>query len=371
MLSLLQNKHRPIGLDIGSDSVKMIQFEIKDGRGSVVAADKVRIERNGDQVDDNNAQARDAISLLLERNDFMGSDVISCVPNHQLKVKSLRLDLDAESEITQVLNSDNIRRLGLDPDTDKINHMVAGNVYQGDEVKQELIIFAVDKSFITQHIDLITQAGLKVVGLDTVPSALFRSFERSFRREADRDLVNVFVDLGHRFTTVVVGRGREITFVKQINIGGEKIDHEIAARMSLDPADATILRSKLNLQDRPEELDGVSMQKILDAMEPTIEKLAQEISLCFRYYAVSFRGKRPNRAIFAGGEAYEKALLSAVQRHLGVETEIAQPLKGFDINNAKFDGDRRNLQCEWAVAVGLALKGLDTDLERINNYERN
>ena len=40
---------------------------------------------------------------------------------------------------------------------------------------------------------------------------------------------------------------------------------------------------------------------------------------------------------------------------------MAQPLKGFDMSrereNLKFDSDRRGLLCEWAVAVGLSLKG--------------
>jgi hypothetical protein len=31
------------------------------------------------------------------------------------------------------------------------------------------------------------------------------------------------------------------------------------------------------------------------------EELAKEISLCFRYYTVTFRGKRVEKAIFTGG----------------------------------------------------------------------
>ena len=38
--------YRPIGLDIGHDSIKMIQLAIKKDCISVVAADKVRSEPN-------------------------------------------------------------------------------------------------------------------------------------------------------------------------------------------------------------------------------------------------------------------------------------------------------------------------------------
>lgn len=67
------------------------------------------------------------------------------------------------------------------------------------------------------------------------------------------------------------------------------------------------------------------------------------------------------RAFFAGGGAYENILLNALKRRLTVEIELAQPLRGFDMSNEKasinLDSDRRGLLCEWAIAVGLGLKG--------------
>jgi len=100
---------------------------------------------------------------------------------------------------------------------------------------------------------------------------------------------------------------------------------------------------------------------MVDAVGVVAEELAREISLCFRYYTVTFRGKRVERAVFTGGEAYENILLNVLRRQLTVEIEVAQPLKGFDMMNINFDSDRRGLLCEWAVAVGLSLKDLDGD----------
>jgi len=56
-------------------------------------------------------------------------------------------------------------------------------------------------------------------------------------------------------------------------------------------------------------------------------------------------------------------LINVLKRQLTVEIEVAQPLKGFDLSSEKininFDSDRRGLLCEWAIAVGLSLKGWD------------
>jgi type IV pilus assembly protein PilM len=96
---------------------------------------------------------------------------------------------------------------------------------------------------------------------------------------------------------------------------------------------------------------------MVDAIGAAAEELAKEISLCLRYYTVTFRGKRVEQAVFSGGEAYERILLNVLRRHLTVEIEVAQPLKGLNITNVNFDDDKRGLLCEWAVAVGLGLKG--------------
>jgi type IV pilus assembly protein PilM len=268
-----------------------------------------------------------------------------------------------------------------------VNYMLAGHVRQGDEVKNELILFAADSASVRSHIGLLEESGLRPVGIDTLPCALFRSFQRSLQRQEDKERTVVFVDIGSRFTTVVFGRGPEITFVKQIQIGGQDFNKEIAAKLGVSPKQAEVLRSNLRMErsvgsgiGRPEiasgeslfaastqagprqshtheALDSSTRQVMVDAIGSVSEKLAGEISLCFRYYTVTFRGKRVERAMFSGGEAYERVLLNVLKRQLAVEVEVAQPLRGFDMTNLHFESDKRDLLCEWAVAVGLGLKG--------------
>ena len=238
---------------------------------------------------------------------------------------------------------------------------------------------------------MIEEAGLRPADIDVVPCALFRSFERSLQRQEDRERTMVFVDVGGRFTTVVFGHGREISFVKQIPIGGEKFNQEIATKLGVSINEAQMLRGKLRMERTANaergfrasgrgsagqdedlknheaplgELDASTRQVMVDAIGTVAEQLAREISLCFRYYTVTFRGKRVERAVFSGGEAYEKILLNVLKRQLAVEIEMAQPLKGFDMMNVNFGNDRRGLLCEWAVAVGLGLKGWDWEKER-------
>ena len=372
---------QPIGLDIGHNSIKMIQLAVNEGHTSILAADKVHIDAgiNGDG-EERRSFVISTIKQMLTEGNFRGRNVVSCLPSDRLKITSLRLAEAETQEIEQVLRKEVGQRFGLDPDKDTINYVLAGNVRQGDEVKNELILFAADDEAIKNHIGMLEEAQLRPVAIDTIPCALFRSFERSLRRQEDREHTVVFVDVGSRFTTVVFGRGGEISFVKQIPIGGEKFNREIATKLGISINEADTLRGKLRMeragvepyfQGTPAQntanegrLDASTRQVMVDAISAVAEELAREISLCFRYYTVTFRGKRVERAVFAGGEAYEGILLNVLKRQLAVEIEVAQPLRGFDMMNVNFDSDKRGLLCEWAVAVGLSLKGCNGDTKR-------
>jgi len=373
--------HQPIGLDIGHDSIKMIQLATNAGHISVLAAEKVHIDPgiNGDG-EERRRFIVSSIRKSLASGSFHGRNVVSALPSESLKITSLRLAEVESAKLEQVLRKEVSERFGLDPDRDAIEYMLAGDVRQGDEIRNELILFAAKNESIRSHIELLEEAGLKPVSLDTTPCALFRSFERVLQRVEDRDRTAVFVDIGSRFTTVVFGRGREISFIKQIPIGGEKFNQEVATKLGVSVEEAQILRRKLRVEtpagarvdsvlspaggrdngediDETVDLDASTRQVTVDAVSTVAQELAKEISLCFRYYTVTFRGKRVERAIFSGGEAYEKILLNVLKRQLAVEIEVAQPLRGFDMTNVDFDSDRRGLLCEWAVAVGLSLKG--------------
>ena len=347
---------------------------------SVFAADETRIDPsvNSDE------QARrafivSAIKRMLAQRHFHGRDVISCVPSGKLKITSLRLSEAEKGAIEQALRREVAQRFGLDPDEDAIDYVVAGHVRQGDELKSELIVFATDNQTIKNHIAMLEDAELRPVAIDTIPCALFRSFERSLRRQEDRELTVVFVDVGSCFTTVVFGRGGEISFVKQIPIGGEQFVQQVAAKLGISISEAEMLRESLRMESgfsllRPDAEDDPSQQDernmdvstrhaVSDAVTSVAEDLAREVALCLRYHTVTFRGKKVERAVFAGGGAYEDILLNVLRRQLAVEIEVAEPLRGIDLSSGRgrvsFHGDRRGLLCEWAVAVGLSLKGWD------------
>jgi type IV pilus assembly protein PilM len=369
MLKLLNNKKTPIGLDMGHASIKMIQMDQADGQLTVHAADSVQFDPDleGDQRREFIVKT---IREMVEKGNFCGRDVVVSISNRDLKLKNLRVDSIEEEELQTLIHDEVAAQLGLDPEKDEIRYLVAGKVHHSGELKNEVIFMGADSDTIQEYINLLTEAGVSPVGIDPVSHALQRSFVRSLRRQSDQTQVNFYIDIGSAYTTVLIGSNQQIHFIKQIPIGGDRFNTEIASELDITIGEAATLRLKIQQGDT-ESVNASTKHAVTDAMIQSIEELAHEVSLCSRYYAVTFRGKRPERVILAGGEAYEKALSIALKKELNMEMEIASPLKGLDISRTGTVLDDQSPLCEWSVAIGLSLKGCDFTQYRQDNHERN
>jgi type IV pilus assembly protein PilM len=353
-------KIQPIGLDIGHSSLKMVQLAISEDRPKVLAVRKMPVATGGGG--DPREQEKTVVSALrraLADGQFRGRSVVSALPIDKIRITSLRL---AETEMDQVdkaLRREAAERFGLDPAKDAIDYLLAGSVRQGDEVKNEYILFAIDNETVDAHVRLLEEAGLTPAAIDAPPCALFRTFERTMRRQEDKERTIIFIDVGHRYTTVVFGRGGEICFVKQIGVGMAQFNDEVAAVLGLGTPEAESFRLRLQKEDA---LDAATRRLVVDALNVTSEQLAGEVSLCLRYYTVTFRGKRVERAVVAGGGAYEQVLRDVLRRHLSVEVEVAEPLRGFELDRDRIDNRGGNGFADLALAVGLSLKGWESSL---------
>src|SRR5439155_3053917 len=125
------------------------------------------------------------------------------------------------------------------------------------------------------------------------------------RRREDEQEVHVLVDIGARRSQVVIGRGREISFMKGIDIGSSHLHDAISRKLEITTEEARGLRRRLieggeaEVVDAPADASSAKRdpvrQAVFDATRSTMEELSREIALCLRYYSVTFRGQRPNK----------------------------------------------------------------------------
>jgi type IV pilus assembly protein PilM len=240
-------------------------------------------------------------------------------------------------------------------------------VRQGTEVRQEVITLAVRDEDVENFLEQIHRSGATVESLDIEPCALFRTVERFIRRREDEQEVYVLVDVGARSSQVIIGKGREISFVKSIDIGGRQFQEIVSRKLGITLEETQGLRRRLveNRATEAQPAPGASeripaprdpvRQAVCDATRSIMEELGREIALCLRYYSVTFRGQRPARVRLLGGEASDQQLQAILNASLTIPVEPGRPL--YSVNTARMkESNRRGTMCEWALALGLGLK---------------
>lgn len=363
MFRLNHAQPQPIGLDIGHDGIKMLQVEVAPAGNtlSVVAATRsvLPAEVRGDHAL-RMAAAVDLIRQAVRQQPFHGRDVVATLPREIVHVKNLRLPQMPAAEIEQAVQFEAPNVFPFAVDRARVHYLPAGEVRQGADVRQEVIVFAVKNDDANNYLELLHRAGVVVRSLDIEPCALFRTVDRFVRRKEDEQQVTVIVDVGWRRSQVVIGRGREINFVKPVEIGGHQLQEAVARKLGISLDEAQALRHRL-AEAEPEAPGAAAArrdpvrQAVFDAMRPLGEELGREISLCLRYYSVAFRGQRPNRLKLVGGEASNVQLQTILNAVLPIPAEIGRPLCSADTSRMR-PADRQGPMTEWAMSFGLSLK---------------
>src|SRR6202035_1889908 len=106
--------------------------------------------------------------------------------------------------------------------------------------------------------------------------------------------------------------------------------HEAVSRkLGITVEEAQALRRRLTdpveVPNAPGRRDPVR-QAGFDGTRSAMEELGREISLCLRYYSVTFRGHRPSKLRLVGGEASDPQLQTALSSAMTIPVEVGRPL---------------------------------------------
>lgn len=356
MLPIRRPRVYPIGLDVGHECVKMVQLQRAGEHLSVLAAAKVPLPADARAPEARVRAVAEAVRRVLRAGNagFRGSRAVAAVPREALQVRSLRLAVTSAEELAAAVPREAKAALGFEPAEAAVQFIPAGEVRQGGETRQEVILLAAPHVAVNEFLFSLKPSGLTLESLDVEPCALYRTVDR-FMTPDQVGAVHTLVDVGARRTQVVIGRGHELQFVKSIEIGGWHFEDSVTRKLGLTPDEGQALRRRLADERGPVDARDPVRQAVNDATRGVMEELAGEISLCLRYHAVTFRGQRADHVKLTGGAAGDPQLIKVLGRVLALPTAPAGVPSGLD---ARRWGNGEILG-EWAIALGLALKGVE------------
>lgn len=359
----LQVGSLPIGVDIGAGGVKMAQLRSSGGGLEVQALSRIDLPGGDQRPDDPNRidSLVDLIARKVQSGGFSGRRVSIALDDRMVRTRSVRQPRMPLSELEAAAKLDAPGRLGFnDPEACEVGWLLAGEVRQGDDVRDEVIYVGSERAPIERLVYRLAGLGLRPMWVEPGFTACTRCFTRTLRRAADQSVVQLIVDIGLQTTGVILSRGSSVAFYKQLEIGGAAFTKAASEKLGLEPATVDDLRRRRMVPDSAGStgVDPKVDRALYDAVRPLMGDLAHEVSLCVRYYSVTFRGAKPERCILAGGEAAEPRLGDCFQDALHISTGVGRPLDGIAISG-RSTSRVRGTGAEWAASIGLSLRARD------------
>ncbi|MGF1635157.1 MAG: pilus assembly protein PilM [Phycisphaerae bacterium] len=360
--ALLTSRPQPIGLDLASAELRLLQLRLVDGLPVLVSAARRPVPQEPIPLRQGKASSAcvlpprraEILVEMIRQQGFFGRRIVAAIPEQITRIKNIRLPSMPPEETAEAALLEAPEALGFAPDEAAVRHLVLGTVRQGNDARQEIMVFGARHIDIDLFTEELHRCGLQVAGLDFEPAAIYRIVERFLRRDDDLREVHVVVSVGSAKSRVIIGRGADITFCKTIELGGSHVHAAVARKLGVSLEEARALRKRFDLITDPQEQAGGVRQAVEDAARSTFEMLAREIALCMRYHSVTFRGTRPGLVRVVGAEGDDKQLLEVLNQQLPVRTELARPLDA--VGGLTNSPVRDETQGRWALAMGLGLR---------------
>ncbi len=354
-LKIVRTKSLPIGVDMGTSTLKMVQLYMDAKVPTLLAAGSALIP--ADCRDDFMKRldfTMRSIRQILKDSAFQGRQSILSLPAEATFVHHVKIPRNTPVTIAQAVANELRGKLPYPPEKAVIRHIVAGEVPGEGEVKREVIAICAERKQLEAYLEMALKAKLDVIGVNVEPCAIVECFSRLFRRDSDTSRAILFVDIGWRSTQVVVSHGSRIVFARNLKRGGQEFDNVTAEGMGISLDEVRDLRRQACHQDG--KIDKAD--ELYACLDPVLDCMSEELTQCLRYYESVFRRRDVERVIFVGGQACDKRLCQTLAKRLNLPAQIGDPMVG--IKPSTNPGSATPVDCSrpqpnWAVAIGLSL----------------
>lgn len=369
---LISRSQLPIGVELHAGGVRLLQLCGARVGLRARAASEVALDDAGRAADDPSwlRQQAAAVADAVRAGRYSGKKLVVGVDGRMVRTRSVRNPRLLPAEQDKAARLEAPSRLGFsESDCPEIGWLRAGEIRQGDDVKDELLYLGARRAPLDVLLEALAGHGLAPVAVEPNFTAASRCFTRTLRRASDENVSRVVVTVGPVLTEVMVTRGRLLAFYKQIEIGGRSMTRLASERLGLDPATVGELRQRRMVVgsaqagapgDGTPGVDPKVDRALFDAVRPHINDLVQEVTLCLRYYSVTFRGPRPEVIVVGGSEAAEPQLTTLLTEGVGVPAQVGKPLEGVDIAGvARSISPNPAAAAVWGACHGLCTRALE------------
>ncbi|MDP3804347.1 MAG: pilus assembly protein PilM [Candidatus Omnitrophota bacterium] len=359
-----------IGLDIGSSSVKIAQFQSREDGLHLVKAELKDIN----YTDDGDAREKETLSALrhlLRGVDIKKSKIIVAINCPETAVKKVTAPYMPKSELRQGIILEAKSYFPFPIEDSFLDFEILGDIVEKGVRKYEVLVAVSPKKTAENYLSLLGKAGIKPSSFVPHPY-VFQKLAGQFHFSArggsayggKEDQVRYFLIIGRSNSELIVLKGDNLVFSRKIPVTGNDFTKAMTGvlvsdrgKTELSMEDAEKIKREIGIPREDESKivdDKISTTQILSMLRSPLEQLVSEMQRCFDYYREEGGGGKVDSLILFGGGASLGGIIEFLSKELEIEVRPGDVLKDLKLDAGSV-ADKDKISYRLGLAVGAAL----------------
>jgi len=332
---------RILALDIGSSEIKALEVQESGGGIALTGFASTKIGNQNETIY--------AIKEIIRHAAFKSRRCVTSVSGRSVIVRYVSMAQMPEEDLRQAIKFEADKYIPFEVDEVVMDtQILEDSVGDASQPEMKVLLVAVRKSLIEEHLALLQEAGLQSQIIDVDAFALGNAFELRAASQGGLppEKVVALIDIGANKTNINILKGSVSYFTREVYLAGNDFTEAVSRKFNLDTQEAERLKAE----------PGDQAPEVEEAILPTLDDLGNEIQLSFDYFENQF-DRVVEEVYISGGSARLPGLQRAFEGAFEKSVVFWNPLESIEIR-----GDRIDLKAlqqnagQLAVGVGLAAR---------------
>ncbi len=351
-MMLKRGKTSMVGVDIGSSSVKAVELQ---GKGADLQLLNLGFETlQADSVVDGQIMelnaVSNAISSIFNEHKIKTTRVAAGVNGHSVIVKNIVLPQMTEDELQESFAWHAEEHIPFDISDVNLDYHVMNR--SDDAI--HVLLAACKRDKVANLKQAIQLAGKQPSVVDVDAFALQNCYELNYDPQSGH--VVALLNIGASTTNINILNGVRSVFTRDATFGGNQYTSLLQKEMGLTFDQAEAVKRGMPLPE------GIEQREIAPILDTVSDILALEIQKTMDFYRATVEEGESavEKILVSGGGSKLKGLVDFLSRRFEVPVEMFDPFRKIKVDSRGFDPEyMREIVPEMAIAVGLALRGVD------------
>jgi type IV pilus assembly protein PilM len=345
-------KKSMVGVDIGSSSVKAVELQGKNNDFQLVSLGYEALQPDSivdGQIMELNSVSN-AIGNIFNEHKIKTTRVAAGVNGHSVIVKNIILPQMSDDELQESFAWHAEEHIPFDISDVNLDYHVTGT--SDDAI--HVLLAACKRDKVANVKQAIQLAGKQPAVIDVDAFALQNCYELNYDPQPGQ--IVALLNIGASTTNINILNGVRSVFTRDATFGGNQYTSLLQKELGLTFDQAERVKRGMPMPE------GSEHREIEPILETVSDILALEIQKTMDFYRATVEdgGSAVQKILVSGGGSKLKGLVDFLAKRFEVPAEIFDPFRKIRVDSRGFDPEyMREIVPEMAIAVGLALRGVD------------